>query len=107
MGISSHATLYNDTLDLVPLFNCLGDESRIKILTLLSDHGPMNVTQITEQMDLSRPAVSHHLQQLKIAGFVDFKKRGTERFYRIKFLWYLEKLQKWTEDFKEECRNLE
>ncbi len=63
----------------------IGDSVRQDILVLLSERldTGMNVTEITANIDLSRPAVSHHLKVLKDAGFVTSVKKGTQVFYFI------------------------
>jgi DNA-binding transcriptional ArsR family regulator len=43
----------------------------------------MTVNQITEQLALSRPAVSHHLKLMRDAGLLSVSKVGTERYYRV------------------------
>jgi len=64
------------------LFSVLTDENRQKILILLSEYEEgLNVNSITENTKLSRPAVSHHLKNLKASGFIDFHKKGTENLY--------------------------
>lgn len=37
--------------------------------------------QITERTNLSRPAVSHHLQIMKNAGIVKMRREGTKNYY--------------------------
>lgn len=65
-------------------FTALGDENRQLILiALLENYGGMRVGEITKKVNLSRPAVSHHLQILKNAGFVSLYKIGTMNFYHI------------------------
>ena len=48
----------------IPVFTMLQDENRQQILMLLFDNKEMSVTELTEQLSLSRPAVSHHLKLL-------------------------------------------
>ncbi|MNW66296.1 Transcriptional repressor SdpR [compost metagenome] len=43
----------------------------------------MTVTEITEKIELSRPAISHHLKMLKQCGIVSFRKKGVEHIYFI------------------------
>lgn len=107
MGISKHPELYTQSQKLIPAFKCLGDEMRAKIMVVLSDEGELNVNQITERIDLSRPAVSHHLLQLKQAGLVEIRKDGNERFYSIKFFEFLEELQQWIDAFHDQCSHLD
>ena len=67
------------------LFHALGDPARQEIILLLSANERLNVSQITEQMHLSRPAISHHLKVLKDAGLVALERESRENFYRL--LW--------------------
>lgn len=41
----------------------------------------LRVCEITEKTNLSRPAVSHHLQILKNADIVKVRKEGTKNYY--------------------------
>jgi DNA-binding transcriptional ArsR family regulator len=63
------------------VFQALGDVSRQHIISLLIEMTSLNVTQITERMELSRPAISHHLKILRQANLVDYIRNGKERFY--------------------------
>lgn len=86
------------------LFFTLGDETRQKIILMLSekiDEG-MNVSSITKNLNLSRPAISHHLKILKDANVVNVCKKGTHRFYKIS----LEKSNKQLYEFTEIMRKL-
>jgi DNA-binding transcriptional ArsR family regulator len=63
----------------------IGDETRqLIILCLMKGTFPgMRVGEITENVKLSRPAVSHHLKVLKDAKIVSVVKQGTMNFYHI------------------------
>ena len=37
--------------------------------------------EITEKTNLSRPAVSHHLQIMKDAGIIKVRREGTKNYY--------------------------
>lgn len=67
----------------IPIFTMLQDENRQQILMLLFDNKELSVTQLTEHLSLSRPAVSHHLKLLLDSSLVEVTKIGKERFYRI------------------------
>lgn len=66
-----------------PIFSILSDSNRQEILVLLFDRGEMTVSQITEHIELSRPAISHHLKLLLNTNIVKVKKRSTERYYSL------------------------
>lgn len=72
----------------MPIFIALGDEVRLSIIEALSGNVPrirrgLNVNEITEQTNLSRPAISHHLKILKDAGLVDIRREGTANYYYL------------------------
>lgn len=66
-----------------PLFAALGDTARQDIILLLAENERMNVTQITESMHLSRPAISHHLKVLLQAGLLKVERESRENFYSL------------------------
>lgn len=67
-----------------PAFIALGDENRQQIIIALLEQGSaMRVGEITKSINLSRPAVSHHLKILKDAGIISMFKRGTMNYYHI------------------------
>lgn len=67
----------------IPIFTVLSDENRHLILKLLLENGEMNVNQLTENLHLSRPAVSHHLKIMLAANAVSVRQNGKERFYAL------------------------
>ena len=54
------------------LFKVLGDNSRVRIFWLLC-HCEECVINISSMMDMSSPAVSHHLRQLKVKNIRYYK----------------------------------
>jgi ArsR family transcriptional regulator, arsenate/arsenite/antimonite-responsive transcriptional repressor len=66
-----------------PIFNALGDAFRQDIVMVLAQQERLNVTQITEHIALSRPAVSHHLKVLLQAGLVQMERVSRENFYTL------------------------
>lgn len=76
-----------ETMDLfkkgMPIFAIFQDENRQKIILLLCKNKELTVNQITDQLDLSRPAVSHHLKLMLDAGVITVNKQGKERYYSV------------------------
>ncbi|PEB52238.1 transcriptional regulator [Bacillus pseudomycoides] len=66
-----------------PIFQALGDINRQQIIMVLLKSDSLNVNQITENMSISRPAVSHHLKILKQAGLIIPNKNGKETYYSL------------------------
>ena len=63
------------------LFKQLGDGSRIRIFWLLC-HCEECVINLSSMVDMSSPAVSHHLRQLKTSGLIDSRREGKEVYYK-------------------------
>lgn len=66
------------------LLIALGDESRQHIILAMMSMEHKNgsrAVDIAEKTNLSRPAVSHHLQILKDAGIIKSRKEGTKIYY--------------------------
>lgn len=61
----------------------IGDETRQHILMMMleGECSGNRVVDIARKTSLSRPAVSHHMQILKDAGFVKVRKEGTKYYY--------------------------
>jgi DNA-binding transcriptional ArsR family regulator len=56
---------------------------RREILTLVRD-GELSAGEIAAHFDVTRPAVSQHLNVLKEAGLVSERRNGTRRLYRAR-----------------------
>jgi len=78
----------------LPLFIALGDEFRQQLIVEIAAAGEkgINVSDLTDKIELSRPAVSHHLKILKDMGLITAKKNKTQVFYKISIHDDLEKL---------------
>jgi DNA-binding transcriptional ArsR family regulator len=60
----------------------LADPKRILILYALSE-GPMNVTELTEALDVPQPTVSRHLKVLRERHLVSTEREGTSVRYSL------------------------
>ena len=59
----------------------LGDPSRLRIFWLLC-HTEECVIDIASIVNMTSPAVSHHLKLLKTAGLITSRREGKEMFYK-------------------------
>lgn len=59
----------------------LGDTNRVRIFWLLC-HMEECVINISSLMDMSCPAVSHHLNKLKSGGLITSRRDGKEVYYK-------------------------
>jgi len=60
----------------------LADPNRRSILMELAE-GERTVSELTETLPVSQPAVSQHLKILKHVGLVSDRAEGTKRIYRL------------------------
>jgi ArsR family transcriptional regulator len=67
---------------LTKLFRALGDETRLRIVALLS-HGELCVCHIERALDLSQPNVSRQLGILRASGVVDARRNGSWMYYAL------------------------
>jgi DNA-binding transcriptional ArsR family regulator len=58
------------------LFKVLSVESRLKIIELLREKGPLAVNELAEAMGITASAVSQHLKILRYAGLVRSERKG-------------------------------
>ena len=63
------------------IFKQLGDTSRLRIFWLLC-HCEECVINISSMVDMSSPAVSHHLRLLKSSGLIVSRREGKEVYYK-------------------------
>lgn len=63
------------------VFKQIGDASRVRIFWILC-HYEENVTDLSELVEMTPPAVSHHLRQLKAGGLITGRREGKEVFYK-------------------------
>jgi ArsR family transcriptional regulator len=83
------------------LFSALGDEVRTKILYLLSAD-EMCVCDLAEALDLSLPAISHHLRLLKLLRLVKYRREGKMVYYSLADHHVLELIKVAQEHYAEE-----
>lgn len=65
-------------------FKVVGVQSRYKLVCLLGKKSEgMTVSELTEQLGLKQPTVTHHLQTLKSVAAVTNQQRGREQIYTL------------------------
>lgn len=91
------------------VFQVIADPSRRQILELLMKNS-YNINSISENFDMSRPAVSKHIKILETAGFVTIEENGRERFCVLNQQGFSE-VRKWINHFDQfwsnKLKNLE
>jgi DNA-binding transcriptional ArsR family regulator len=74
----------SDLRRLRALYRALGDETRLRILGLLAEVGPMPVNALSARVGLSQPLISWHLRILRLAGLIDTRRQGREVICRLR-----------------------
>lgn len=64
------------------IFKALGDETRTKILYLLA-HQELCVCDLASVLNMSLPAISHHLRLLKMLRLVRYRRDGKMVYYSL------------------------
>lgn len=84
-------------MKLFDVFKALGDENRVKIVKMLAC-SDMCVCDICKNLELSQPAVSHHLKVLSDSELLTTKRQGKWIYYSINYDFFNE--------LKDELENL-
>ena len=71
-----------DCTQVAETFKQISDGSRLRILWLLC-HCEECVSNIAAAMDMSDPAVSHHLKLLRKSGLIESRRDGKEVYYKL------------------------
>ncbi|MGN1363206.1 MAG: ArsR/SmtB family transcription factor [Methanobrevibacter sp.] len=66
------------------IIKALADPTRLKIVYILSKTDELCVCQIIETLNKSQSTISHHLNILKKAKIVDWRKKGQWIYYSLK-----------------------
>jgi DNA-binding transcriptional ArsR family regulator len=64
------------------VFRAIAHPARRSILELLAD-SPLSVKELTAHFDMSQPAISQHLKDLREAELVSSERNGLEQRYRL------------------------
>ncbi len=72
----------NMLCELAELFKIFGDSTRCKILYALLGK-EMNVTEISDSLKMTQPAISQQLRVLKSNGLVRFRRDGKSLIYSL------------------------
>jgi DNA-binding transcriptional ArsR family regulator len=67
----------------LPVFAALGEETRLRLVVVLCASGPRSIAQLTAETDVSRQAVTKHLDVLADAGLVHDLWQGREHLWQL------------------------
>lgn len=69
--------------DAAVLFAALGDGTRLRLVGRLAEEGPASATELSEEAEVTRQAISKHLEVLARAGLVRDRREGRERIWEL------------------------
>ena len=64
------------------LLKQVSDPTRLQVISLLSE-GERHVGGLSEQFNMSQPALSHHLAMLRHGGIIESRRQGKNNFYSL------------------------
>ena len=67
-----------------PTFAALGDATRLHVVSRLSREGPLSITELSEGVELTRQALTKHLEVLAAAGLVRSEWKGRARVWELR-----------------------
>jgi len=65
------------------VFAALGDETRLRLVSRLCDHGPLSITRLTLGSKVTRQAITKHLRVMEETGLVRNARRGRESVWQL------------------------
>jgi ArsR family transcriptional regulator, arsenate/arsenite/antimonite-responsive transcriptional repressor len=83
LDISVYADILICMKTTAQLFKALGDETRLRIITLLLGGRELCVCDIMAVLELPQSTVSRHLSYLRNTGLVEDRRQGIWMYYRI------------------------
>jgi len=69
--------------DAAPIFAALGDETRLGLVARLSVGERLSITRLTSGTEVTRQAITRHLEVLSDAGLVRSSRQGRERLWEL------------------------
>jgi len=66
-----------------PIFAALGDETRLGLVARLAAGDALSIARLTEDTNVTRQAVTRHLEVLAEAGLVWGRRRGREHLWQL------------------------
>jgi DNA-binding transcriptional ArsR family regulator len=87
-------------LDIDKVFKALADPTRRRLLDLLHRENGQTLKELCEHMDMTRQAVTQHLQQLEEANLVAIVWRGREKLHYLNPVPLHEISERWIDKFE-------
>ncbi len=65
------------------VFKCLADDTRVRLMLLVTGEGELCVCELTCALGESQPKISRHLAQLRSCGLLADRRQGQWVYYRL------------------------
>ena len=72
-----------DRADIVARMSALADDTRLRILQMIAEHGELRSQEIMEEVELSQPSVSRYLTQLTVTGYLQERRVNGSKAYAL------------------------
>ncbi|MCY1442865.1 HTH-type transcriptional repressor AseR [compost metagenome] len=72
-----------DQLTPTIVFKCLADDTRVRLMLLITREEELCVCELTCALDESQPKISRHLAQLRTSGLLADRRQGQWVYYRL------------------------
>jgi len=82
-GAHGRTTSVHSSQALARVFAALGDPTRLQLVAVLCAGGALSIVQLTANTNISRQAVTKHLQVLSDAGVARDTKSGRQRLWQL------------------------
>ena len=99
-----HINASGDQIEkILDLLNALNDQTRQKIIMMFQTQKEYCVNDIAKQFNLSRPAISHHLNLMKRSKTLSARRDGKEIYYSFNKEYVISNLELLLTFLKECC----
>jgi ArsR family transcriptional regulator, arsenate/arsenite/antimonite-responsive transcriptional repressor len=89
--------------NILELLSALSDETRQKILKVITCQKEICVNDIAGNFDLSRPTISHHLNLMRRVKILSSRKEGKEIYYSFNKAYVVKILESFLNELKNCC----
>ncbi len=69
--------------DIITILKTISDETRFEIIEILSKEEAITGKDLASKLGLSTPTISHHIEKLKEAGFINEERVKNSKYYSI------------------------
>lgn len=66
------------------ILKTIAHPTRLAVVHLLEQHPELNVSQICAMLNTEQSLTSHHLQNMRLKGILQVKRKGRSMFYSLK-----------------------